>query len=171
MILDNGVKTTQANDKDKRPFLSLIGARSESSVLLAWWICSSAHVSCSCLIVWNNSRDTEIILNRNQTLQASQVKVQDQNRSCPVSQCEKSVSSWSHRFSMNTPYSPLPFSSVMLFKVGTCFLSHEAFSSTQPPFGELVLLSFFIFSSYLCIHYAAEVAFSSLSTCRPKKSD
>uniref|UniRef100_A0A7N6A038 G8 domain-containing protein n=1 Tax=Anabas testudineus TaxID=64144 RepID=A0A7N6A038_ANATE len=27
MILDNGVKTTQANDKDKRPFLSLIGAR------------------------------------------------------------------------------------------------------------------------------------------------
>lgn len=29
MILDNGVKTTQANDKDKRPFLSLIGARSD----------------------------------------------------------------------------------------------------------------------------------------------
>uniref|UniRef100_A0A6Q2ZD92 hyaluronoglucosaminidase n=1 Tax=Esox lucius TaxID=8010 RepID=A0A6Q2ZD92_ESOLU len=27
MILDNGVKTTQANDKDKRPFLSLVGAR------------------------------------------------------------------------------------------------------------------------------------------------
>ncbi|XP_014878250.1 cell migration-inducing and hyaluronan-binding protein-like isoform X3 [Poecilia latipinna] len=27
MILDNGVKTTEANDKDKRPFLSLIGAR------------------------------------------------------------------------------------------------------------------------------------------------
>uniref|UniRef100_A0AAX7V7N2 hyaluronoglucosaminidase n=1 Tax=Astatotilapia calliptera TaxID=8154 RepID=A0AAX7V7N2_ASTCA len=27
MILDNGVKTTQANNKDKRPFLSLIGAR------------------------------------------------------------------------------------------------------------------------------------------------
>uniref|UniRef100_A0A8C5EIZ0 hyaluronoglucosaminidase n=1 Tax=Gouania willdenowi TaxID=441366 RepID=A0A8C5EIZ0_GOUWI len=27
MILDNGVKTTKANDKDKRPFLSLIGAR------------------------------------------------------------------------------------------------------------------------------------------------
>ncbi|KAK2853368.1 hypothetical protein Q5P01_006029 [Channa striata] len=27
MILDNGVKTTQANDKDKRPYLSLIGAR------------------------------------------------------------------------------------------------------------------------------------------------
>ncbi|XP_020497083.1 cell migration-inducing and hyaluronan-binding protein [Labrus bergylta] len=27
MILDNGVKTTLANDKDKRPFLSLIGAR------------------------------------------------------------------------------------------------------------------------------------------------
>lgn len=27
MILDHGVKTTQANDKDKRPFLSLIGAR------------------------------------------------------------------------------------------------------------------------------------------------
>uniref|UniRef100_A0AAR2J641 G8 domain-containing protein n=1 Tax=Pygocentrus nattereri TaxID=42514 RepID=A0AAR2J641_PYGNA len=27
MILDNGVKTTQANAKDKRPFLSLIGAR------------------------------------------------------------------------------------------------------------------------------------------------
>nr|XP_061819850.1 cell migration-inducing and hyaluronan-binding protein-like isoform X1 [Nerophis lumbriciformis] len=26
-ILDNGVKTTQANDKDKRPFLSLIGSR------------------------------------------------------------------------------------------------------------------------------------------------
>ncbi|KAM8887797.1 cell migration-inducing and hyaluronan-binding protein [Synchiropus picturatus] len=27
IILDNGVKTTQANDKDKRPFLSLVGAR------------------------------------------------------------------------------------------------------------------------------------------------
>uniref|UniRef100_A0A7N8WNJ2 Cell migration inducing hyaluronidase 1 n=1 Tax=Mastacembelus armatus TaxID=205130 RepID=A0A7N8WNJ2_9TELE len=27
IILDNGVKTTQANDKDKRPFLSLIGSR------------------------------------------------------------------------------------------------------------------------------------------------
>ncbi|XP_018619429.2 cell migration-inducing and hyaluronan-binding protein isoform X2 [Scleropages formosus] len=27
MILDNGVKTTQANEKDKRPFLSLVGAR------------------------------------------------------------------------------------------------------------------------------------------------
>uniref|UniRef100_A0A8C4T0Z0 hyaluronoglucosaminidase n=1 Tax=Erpetoichthys calabaricus TaxID=27687 RepID=A0A8C4T0Z0_ERPCA len=27
MILDNGVKTTEANEKDKRPFLSLIGAR------------------------------------------------------------------------------------------------------------------------------------------------
>ncbi|XP_075867464.1 cell migration-inducing and hyaluronan-binding protein [Nelusetta ayraudi] len=27
MILDNGVKTTQANGKDKRPFLSLVGAR------------------------------------------------------------------------------------------------------------------------------------------------
>uniref|UniRef100_A0AAQ5YUA8 G8 domain-containing protein n=1 Tax=Amphiprion ocellaris TaxID=80972 RepID=A0AAQ5YUA8_AMPOC len=27
MILDNGVKTTQANDRDKRPFLSLVGAR------------------------------------------------------------------------------------------------------------------------------------------------
>ncbi|XP_056134545.1 cell migration-inducing and hyaluronan-binding protein [Lampris incognitus] len=27
MILDNGVKTTKANDKDKRPFLSLVGAR------------------------------------------------------------------------------------------------------------------------------------------------
>uniref|UniRef100_A0A3B4F2S3 hyaluronoglucosaminidase n=1 Tax=Pundamilia nyererei TaxID=303518 RepID=A0A3B4F2S3_9CICH len=27
MILDNGVKTTQADNKDKRPFLSLIGAR------------------------------------------------------------------------------------------------------------------------------------------------
>ncbi|TMS13356.1 Cell migration-inducing and hyaluronan-binding protein, partial [Larimichthys crocea] len=27
MILDNGVKTTQANNKDKRPFLSLVGAR------------------------------------------------------------------------------------------------------------------------------------------------
>lgn len=30
IILDNGVKTTQANDKDKRPFLSLVGARSET---------------------------------------------------------------------------------------------------------------------------------------------
>ena len=30
IILDNGVKTTQANDKDKRPFLSLVGARSDS---------------------------------------------------------------------------------------------------------------------------------------------
>ncbi|KAM8893644.1 uncharacterized protein cemip [Spinachia spinachia] len=29
MILDNGVKTTQANNKDKRPFLSLIGARND----------------------------------------------------------------------------------------------------------------------------------------------
>uniref|UniRef100_A0A3Q4GGR5 Cell migration inducing hyaluronidase 1 n=1 Tax=Neolamprologus brichardi TaxID=32507 RepID=A0A3Q4GGR5_NEOBR len=29
MILDNGVKTTEANNKDKRPFLSLIGARSD----------------------------------------------------------------------------------------------------------------------------------------------
>lgn len=29
MILDNGVKTTKANDKDKRPFLSLVGARSD----------------------------------------------------------------------------------------------------------------------------------------------
>uniref|UniRef100_A0A8C4ZKQ9 Cell migration inducing hyaluronidase 1 n=1 Tax=Gadus morhua TaxID=8049 RepID=A0A8C4ZKQ9_GADMO len=27
MILDNGVKTTKANDKDKRPYLSLVGAR------------------------------------------------------------------------------------------------------------------------------------------------
>lgn len=27
MILDNGVKTTQANNKDKRPFLSLVGSR------------------------------------------------------------------------------------------------------------------------------------------------
>lgn len=27
MILDNGVKTTEANAKDKRPYLSLIGAR------------------------------------------------------------------------------------------------------------------------------------------------
>ncbi|KAM9860826.1 cell migration-inducing and hyaluronan-binding protein [Aulostomus maculatus] len=27
LILDNGVKTTKANDKDKRPFLSLVGAR------------------------------------------------------------------------------------------------------------------------------------------------
>ncbi len=27
MILDHGVKTTEANAKDKRPFLSLIGAR------------------------------------------------------------------------------------------------------------------------------------------------
>uniref|UniRef100_A0A8C4DSY3 Cell migration inducing hyaluronidase 1 n=1 Tax=Dicentrarchus labrax TaxID=13489 RepID=A0A8C4DSY3_DICLA len=27
MILDHGVKTTKANDKDKRPFLSLVGAR------------------------------------------------------------------------------------------------------------------------------------------------
>ena len=33
MILDNGVKTTEANDKDKRPFLSLIGARSGLLIL------------------------------------------------------------------------------------------------------------------------------------------
>lgn len=30
LILDHGVKTTQANDRDKRPFLSLTGARSDT---------------------------------------------------------------------------------------------------------------------------------------------
>lgn len=33
MILDHGVKTTQANDRDKRPFLSLTGARSDPEIL------------------------------------------------------------------------------------------------------------------------------------------
>lgn len=35
MILDNGVKTTEANAKDKRPYLSLVGARLAFTIYLS----------------------------------------------------------------------------------------------------------------------------------------
>lgn len=46
MILDNGVKTTEANAKDKRPYLSLVGARLAFTIslfLLQHWLWMLSH--------------------------------------------------------------------------------------------------------------------------------